>query len=744
MGYDVIEAQTFWDCVSSLNDDPFKAQLLDTMVELRRQPFHNPKLATHDVGKAKNGKVVLSSDVGGRRTDRRLVWQMINNTIVVLLYGTHAVQERAKRMRIDFDPAEKVVTVYEQAPSEEIERPYQQHRREVGRAFMAWTDADLAGFGFTEPVIDVLRGLDDQNALLDLEDDLPSGVFERAFNLLAYGHPEGELAAHARTNEEERATVAEPPEPTAGDEELEEQLRDPRASAWFTRLGIEEVEEIMARPIEDWMVFLHPDQRSVAERTYSGPARVRGSAGTGKTVVVLHRAAVLAQRYAPEASEDGGRILVTTFIKSLPPVLDQLYRRLHTARPELVDFTNVDKLANRICREAGQAPTLDPRGVDAARAAAWRKVNVAGSALQRLGITEHYAGEEVSAVIKGRAIDDLDTYLATKRTGRRLQLPEGARREIWDFAQAWQEGLTQRGVVDFPDVVRRARDLARARTEPTYRAALIDEAQDLTLVGLQLVRALVNGGQPDRPDGLFLAGDGAQRIYPGGFNLRQAGIQVRGRTTVLKVNYRNTAEILHAALAVAGGEGVEDLDEQFTRAGDAGDTLRHGPRPVLVVADTDAEQIDLVAGTIEKLVAESGNGIGSGDVGVLCPSNKLAEAVRAGLARHHIPTIDLNKYEGLETEAVKVGTHHRVKGLEFKAVILTDLTDGVFPRPRPASVTAEEWADQQATSTAALFVAMTRARDRLVITCVGHPSPVLGDAIDRLDVMDSVGGDVTV
>src|SRR5690606_35662564 len=121
------------------------------------------------------------------------------------------------------------------------------------------------------------------------------------------------------------------------------------------------------------------------------------------------------------------------------------------------------------------------------------------------------------------------------------------------------------------------------RPTPTYRAAIIDEAQDLTLVGLQLVRALVNGPDgTDRPDGLQIVGDGAQRIYPGGFTLRQAGIEVRGRTAVLRMNYRNTREIMGAAMAVAGNQPVDDLGERFERKDAEAIALRSGIRPVLV------------------------------------------------------------------------------------------------------------------------------------------------------------------
>src|SRR5690606_5202157 len=169
-------------------DDSHQADLMASLIELRRQPFKNPKLQTHDVGKAPNGKKIFSSDVGGRRSDRRLVWQVFNKTLVVLLYGTHAVQDRARRMRVAFDPDDRVVTIFEQAPDTGVERTYQHQRVEVGKLFMAWTDEELAALGFAEPTIAVLRGLDTDSELLALEDSLGPLQFERAYNLLAFGN----------------------------------------------------------------------------------------------------------------------------------------------------------------------------------------------------------------------------------------------------------------------------------------------------------------------------------------------------------------------------------------------------------------------------------------------------------------------------------------------------------------------------------------------------------------------------
>jgi hypothetical protein len=331
---------------------------------------------------------------------------------------------------------------------------------------------------------------------------------------------------------------------------MERQLDDPRTGAWFTRTEPEFMAEILGRPIEDWMVFLHPDQRAAVGRNYDGPARVRGAAGTGKTVVGLHRAAHLAERNR-QAGETKP-ILFTTFIKSLPPVFESLYLRLPGTRAGEVEFVHVDRLASQVCRAAGDRQATAPNLIDAAFDAALERVVLEGSPLAKAGFGPQYLRDEITAVIKGRGLASLDTYLEVARTGRRAPMTAAPDPGV---------GVGRRGTARCGS--------ARRSTSPTYyfgpattpasspsrstRSAIIDEAQDLSLVGLQLVRSLVNAGADgDRPNGLLLLGDGAQRIYAGGFKLRQAGVEVRGRTTVLRTNYRNTGEILRAAMAVAG------------------------------------------------------------------------------------------------------------------------------------------------------------------------------------------------
>jgi hypothetical protein len=589
---------------------------------------------------------------------------------------------------------------------------------------MAWTDAELAGFGFEPPTIDVLRRLNTDDELLGLEVRLQPETFERAVNVIAYGNPQGIPA--------ERVTVveAEEPEPTHDDLEIERKLDDDRAGAWFTRTEPEYMREILGRPIEDWMIFLHPDQRAMVRRHFEGPARVRGAAGTGKTVVGLHRAAWLAERN--REAGDTRPVLFTTFIKSLPPVFEALYLRLRGTRAGEVEFVHIDRLAAQVCAAAGDRQVTAPREIDAAFATAYKRHVFHGTPLADAGFGRQYLRDEISSVVKGRGITSLDTYLEIVRTGRRAPMSRRQRAQVWDLMLEWDAEMARRGTVDFVDVVRRSRDHARELPAPRHSSAVVDEAQDLSLVGLQLVRALVNApSTEDKPDGLMLLGDGAQRIYAGGFKLRQAGVEVRGRTTVLRVNYRNTGEIIGTALAVAGDNPVDDLGEEFRRGEETADAARHGAQPLLIEARDLDGQLDEVARQVKELT--DGDRMGPGDVAVLVPTNWMVDRVVHRMRAERMPAQELTRYEGRPTDLVKVGTYHRGKGLEFKAVLLPGLSNGVFPRPPDEGRSPEEVAEAHDLAVSTLFVAMTRARDVLVLLYDGEPSDVLAAGLDRFE-----------
>ena len=722
-------------------DDAYKSALVDSLTQLGRKPFRNPKLSTHGVGVATNGKKVYASDVGGRASDRRIVWQLFNNTIVLLLYGTHKVYDRIRRMRVDIDPATRAYTVFEQATDSGVYQTYQRQREKVGKLFMAWTDAELASFGFPEPVVANLRRIDSDYEFLDLEDELGLRHFEPAYNLIAHGHPDGERAAAPGLDLEENPA---PPEVTEEDREVERHLAGDLMGAWFTRFDPEFLAGVMGRPIEDWMIFLHPDQRPAIGRHYSGPARVRGSAGTGKTVVGLHRAVWLAKRNLTLRQERAAQliprvgvirpVLFTTFIKTLPPVLEALYLRLPSAVAGEVEFVNVHRLALSVCKKAREWPNLDTRKVDAAFSAAFERIVTPASRLARSGFTKQYIRDEITVVVKGRAINSIDEYLRIARTGRRVPMDRSLRTQMWKLREAWDDEMAMRGVVDFPDVILRALNHARRLDEPLYSAVVVDEAQDITMAALLFLRALVNAPDPDkdRPNGMLILGDGAQRIYPGGYTLRQAGIEVRGRTTVLSLNYRNTDEILNAAMAVAGDKHVHDIGEVFRRGDEPADTSRRGPRPMMVKASRFDAQLDEIVRRIDEITRADKN-IRPGDIAVLVPMNYLVNKVRDRIKRTRFGVQKLEKYNGRPNDLVKVGTFHRGKGLEFKVVFLPDLTKGRFPRKPKRNQTVQEAAEERELQISQLFVAMTRARDILVLLYDDMPSEALVYVVDRFE-----------
>ncbi|MXY51447.1 MAG: AAA family ATPase [Gammaproteobacteria bacterium] len=578
-----------------------------------------------------------------------------------------------------------------------------------------WTTPELLRAGFNESDVAVLRTVRGEDALLDALPD------------------EAKLDLAIECSEKSPEEFFQPE--MFGDDgatDFRDAIVKRGALAGLSSLlDADEMARLLSGPIEDWMLFLHPEQRAIVDRHYSGPARVRGSAGTGKTVVAIHRAAALAQR---DATPGKPTILFTTFIKSLPPVFKNLYQRLPNAVPGAVEFVHIDRLANRVCREAGIVPALNKAHIDQAFDGAWADVVGPGTPLRTSRLTRYYVRDEVREVIKGRGIDSLDEYLRMERTGRRTRFTSAMRRQAWTLREEWDRRMAAAGVTDFPDVVRWARDLARKRQSPTFRSAIVDEGQDFTLVGLQFVQALVAPArQPDSPNGLFIVGDGAQKIYPGGFTLAQAGIDVRGNSSVLRVNYRNSHEIITAAMACTGSEQVDDIGETYLRGDEdvRGISARQGVKPVLFRGGDFGGQIRYVAETAKRLANAAS--LDLGDIGVLAPTNKLVNQTQGGLQAMSVDCQPLANFDGTSTSRVKIGTFKRAKGLEFKVVFLLGLGDDSFPSPKRHWQTVEEYEERRALETTELFVAMTRARDGLFLICDDEPCDAIYEGLQHID-----------
>ena len=403
--------------------------------------------------------------------------------------------------------------------------------------------------------------------------------------------------------------------------------------------------------LDEWMLFPSKEQEILIRRYFSGAARVRGAAGTGKTVVALNRAAVLGNRYPDE------RVLVTTFSRSLCNHMQVLFERLPDC-PDNVDFINVDALPSQLLGP--------PRRIDFDQEAivfdqAYRNT-VPGNIAEKL--PPDYLREEIRRVIKGRDASR-EEYLDTgkfERLGRIRSFKKRDREICWRLCQAWDRGLKERGLASFPDRLIEARNRAWEETTPPYRAVIVDEGQDMTLVGMQLVRALV-AGHPENElklDSILVMDDSAQRIYPGGFRPQWANLDFRGSSRTLRLNYRNDRRIFEAAQAVRG-EAVLARDANDDGAAGAVEfDCDIGRTPILLQTPPNREAL-AIRGEIRKLVDR--DGFEYEQIALLTRRNKNVDSLLLYLRNRQIPCVNLKALRSGQLESgVRVGTFDRAQG----------------------------------------------------------------------------------
>ncbi len=465
-------------------------------------------------------------------------------------------------------------------------------------------------------------------------------------------------------------------------------------------LTVEEVQDaayagLAAEPIESWMAFLHPDQIRVVRRSFNGPSRIRGSAGTGKTVVGLHRAAHIARVHP-------GRVLVTTFVRTLPDVLSTLFRRLAPEVADRVDFAGIYTIAMGLLRARGITVKLDAAAATLTWNTTWARH---GSEVGAIDSDRRYWQEEIEKVIKGRGLASLTEYENCSRVGRERRLTLPQRAAVWRLYEAYETELRARDVWDWADVILHA-EATVSPGSSAYRAVVIDEAQDLSAAMIRLLHRLVG----DEPDAFNLIGDGQQSIYPGGYTLGELGISIAGRGVVMTRNYRNTREIAAFAGSLVGDSGFVDIESGTRGRMDASEVLRDGVMPTITrFTSASAHDAALVARVRELLATP---GVHPGDVAVLAMRNREVSSVLRLLTAARIPAMELAKYDGRPAAAVRVGTIKRAKGLEFKHVLVAHVPARLVG-PAAVTVEDEDANERLEMERRELYVAMTRARDGL-------------------------------
>lgn len=554
-------------------------------------------------------------------------------------------------------------------------------------------DREIRRLGVPDEMLSAVRLITSDQELEDLEKQLPDEAFEALF-MFAAGESYEKIVADQ--------TAPETVDPVDFVAALE---RDATKRHFVVLTDDSDLEALLAAPLERWRVFLHPSQRKLVERDWAGPAKVTGGAGTGKTVVAMHRAARLARQFS---ALPGKPVVFTTFTKTLADDIQQHLELLCTPQElEKILVVNLDQWASTVLRRFGYKPEL--LYDESARRNYWQAAMVAMPASADL--SQHFMRAEYERVVLPQGCETVEDYMRASRVGRGGQLGRAIRKSIWPVFAEYRALLHAANLREPEEAFRDARRLlATQATELGIRAMVIDEAQDISPAAFELIR----GAVPPAANDLFIVGDAHQRIYRHKVVLSRVGIEVRGRSRSLKVNYRTTDEIRSWACAQLEGCSIDDLDGNLeTLRGYR--SLTHGDKPDTIESKSHQEDLNHIMSILKLLSSDS---IEPRQVCIAARTNDDVDVITEGLKRAGMPTLRLERATSDDptVPGVRIATMHRIKGLEFEVVIIAAYKGSakyaeMFARDEDAGVSDEtEMAERSL-----LHVAATRAKRHLFV-----------------------------
>jgi hypothetical protein len=680
----VILAPHLFDSIAQLSAQD-QAQVIAFISTFQANQAH-PSIRLERLNKARS-KGVWSGRVG---RGLRAILHKDGETWAILHAGKHDdAYDWAERREVGRHSVTGALQIVESVETvREVERVIEVLvQPQAAPIFRERDDPYLLSLGVPESWLPTLRQVRDDDQLLIVCEKLPEDVAERLFDLAS-----GELVT---------PPVPVPPERPAI-EAADTQRR------FYLVEDAEGLAAALEAPMERWIAFLHPSQRDLVEREFNGPAKVSGSAGTGKTVVAIHR--------ARNRARQGEKVLLTSYVTTLCENIERNLQMLCTAAElKEIGVSTVHKQALAIVRQV--EPKVRPASDNDVR-----------GLLDQLRIRhapaydKSFVQAEWDNVVRLQGIDSWDGYRGARRAGRGIGLPVKERKLLWRVFGGVLEGLEGRKLLDWTGLCQRAAELLTAgRATSPYSAVIVDEVQDLKPTELRFLKALCS-----KLGNLMLCGDAGQRIYSGGFSLSALGIEVRGRSAVLRINYRTTEQIRQLADHMLGEVG-DDMDGGEERRSGTRSLLR-GPTPQLKGLATYKEELAAGVAEVRRWLSD---GLAPNAIGIFARTNKRIDEMGEALSEAGLPRCLLSESESSESDGVQLGTMHRAKGLEFKAVLAIGCADAVLPS---ASVLRgmDDPQDREAAEAQErrlLYVAMTRARDELTVSWTGEPSRFLAPLI---------------
>ena len=550
-------------------------------------------------------------------------------------------------------------------------------------------DDQLLSFGVPVEWLGSVREADEDD-LLDIASHLPEEAGEALLQIAAGATPQPAL-----------------PVPAGADP-----FDHPDAMRRFRVMrDIEELTQALDYPWDRWSIFLHPAQRAIVERDYTGPARVSGSAGTGKTIVALHRAVHLAR------TNRNARVLLTTFSETLANALRDRLRILVSSEPSLaerVEVYAIDALGERLFKLNLGTPSF------ASATQIRALIEEAAAIVEDRKFATSFMLTEWEQVVDAWQLNTWEAYRDVPRLGRRRRLSESQRQGLWAIFEQVRSGLNEQSLTTRSEMFGQLASRFGESQRSPFDFVVVDEAQDIGVAQLRFLASLGAG----RPDGLFFAGDLGQRIFQQPFSWQALGVEIRGRSRTLKINYRTSHQIRKRSDLLLGTE-ISDIDGNTEeRSGTI--SVFNGPEPSIAISQSIPEESKTVANWLIDLI---GRDLEAHEIGVFVRSADQIDRATTAVENAGLQFTVLDDHVQMAGGHVSVSTMHLAKGLEFRAVAVMACDDEVIPlQERIESVTDDsDLEDVYNTERHLLYVACTRARDYLLVTGVEPASEFLED-----------------
>jgi hypothetical protein len=573
-----------------------------------------------------------------------------NNVFVWLHVDKHDDAYRwAMNRKMSVNPVNGALTLTNLNFVEEtVQRQAAPAPSEPAPVFAGLSDRDLMALGVPEEMLPAVRTIRSEGDLDAMREELPVEAYEGLFLVLAGDSVTSVLSAREtrvdrEIDTEDFASAAD---------------RDESRSRFYVVEGENDLQAILSAPLEQWRVFLHPTQRRLATRSVNGPSRILGGAGTGKTVLAMHRAKHLASNLVG----DDRRLLFTTFTTNLAlDIEDGLKSICSPEQMQRIEIINLDALVFRLLKARRYEHEI-AFDFDAKCALIWDTAIL--DLDLSLGLSREFVREEFEQVVLAQGLETRDDYREAPRRGRGVMLSRKKRDALWEIFENYRLQLSAKGLKEPDDAYRDACTLLEAEDSPPYAHAVVDETQDFGPQALKLIRALVPRGAND----LMFVGDGHQRIYAKNkATMSSCGIDIRGRAKKLYLNYRTTEEIRREAVSLLEDVEVDDLDggsDEIARY----KSLLHGPAPEHIRGASMETVREGIAGFIAGCLEDNVDA----KIGVMAPTRKLREQLAKQIREAGYKVATVNHRERLSRKDAQIFamTLHRAKGLEFDAVVV--------------------------------------------------------------------------